>query len=58
MLLYQISAYTIHGKKIKKSRKNNKFKITCKADLKRSDKYVVSSNLAYNTHGKKIIQKQ
>ena len=45
MLLYQISAYTIHGKKIKKSRKNNKFKITYKADLKRSDKYVVSSNL-------------
>ena len=32
-------------KKIKKSRKNNKFKITYKADLKRSDKYVVSSNL-------------
>ena len=48
MLLYQILAFTKHGKNIKKSYKNNKFKmsaLTCNEEFELTDESYAVSNI-------------
>ena len=63
MLLYQILAFTIHGKNIKKSYKNNKFKmsaLTRNEEFELTDESYAVSNIQdyfeyiFKKHGEKI----